>query len=103
MKRIKKVAPKPRPSDWEVSDNLTVNGRLIERGTEITVRDHGGQRRRVRFLELVQAPAGKWITVSELDKATGKSRATRSFSLDRILTVHRKTKMAPRPKKGRKG
>lgn len=102
MIRRRKTPPKPRPADWEIESSMTVNGRQVEKGTEISVRDHGGRKRRVRFIEHVTAPAGEWITVSEIDKATGKSRSTRSFDPSRIVTVHRITKSAPRPKKGKK-
>jgi len=108
MKRIKKTPPKPRPASWEASTTMEHNGRKIERGMEITVLDHRRldrdrpQRLRVRFIEHVKAPSGEWITVSEIDKATGKSRSTRSFDPSRIATVHRIKKSAPRPKKGRK-
>ena len=96
------MAPKSRPSSWEASSTMAVNGRKVERGTEISVRDHGGRKRRVRFIEHVIAPAGEWITVTEMEPGTGKHRSTRSFDPSRIVTVHTKKKVAPRPRKGKR-
>ena len=99
MRRRKSVPPKPRPSSWVVETTGERNGRSFSRGDEITVRDHNGRKRRVRFIEAVTAPAGEWITVAEIE-ATGKCRAVRSFAPDRIVTVHRDRRLDKRRRKG---
>ena len=96
MAKRKKTAPKPRPASWQVETEMEVNGRYFGRGDEVTVRDHGGRKRRVRFVEKVTAPSGAWITVMEVDKKTGKGSSTRSFDPSRIVTVHRDRRLDPR-------
>lgn len=91
----KKVTPIPDLRDeqgWQRESVTKLNGRNVEPGTELSVR---GIRGRVRFIELVHAPAGSWVTVSE-----PKQNNYRSVHLDAVKTVH--TKKKARPKKGRR-
>ena len=98
MRRRKPTPPKSRPSSWDVRAEGERAGRSFSRGDEITVRDHKGRKRRVRFIEAVTAPAGEWITVAEIE-ADGKCRAVRSFAPDRIVTVHRDRRLDKRRRK----
>ena len=96
------MAPKPRPSSWEASTSEKVNGRLLNRGTEISIRDHDGRKIRARFIEWIRTPEkGEWITVAQIDKS-GTHIATRSFDPSRIEVVHAKKRVATRPRKGMK-
>jgi len=77
-------------ADWERSAEITVNGRRVVSGTELSIRGVPG---RYRFVEHVRTPPGaEWIT------CLGKARAGepvhfRSFHPDRVKTVHRVTKL----------
>lgn len=102
MTKRKTTPPKPRPVSWDVETVIQVNGREVRPGTEITFQDYGGQRRRARFVERVSTPGGSWVTAIELDR-DGAGRSWRSFSEEKIRTVHRKSKgQKARPKKGRR-
>ena len=100
MIRRRKTEPKPRPSFWIASDEYVANGRNLARGTEVTVRDHHGQRRRCRFIEHVtnEKTGTEWVTLTELTP-DGKHRSTRSFAPDRILVVHTKKRLPPLTRK----
>lgn len=100
-KRMKATPPKPRSGGWEVVTETKINGRHVTKGTELTIRDHHGRNIRARFIEHVTSDSGAtWITVAEIERKSGTYRSTRSFSLDKVKTVHTKTTQ-PRPK-GRK-
>lgn len=77
--------PAPRPADWVESDEVTINGRTVTPGTELSIR---GERGRFRFLRHVARPgrAVEWIDVWGGPKG---SEHLRSFRPDRVRTVHR--------------
>jgi hypothetical protein len=77
--------PLPRPPDWEESDVVTINGRTVGRGTELSIR---GERGRFRFLKRVTRPERgvEWLDV------WGGPRhyeSLRSFYPERVKRVHR--------------
>lgn len=82
MKTTRKTPPPETPFHrWFV---LTVNGRKVEPGTEVTIHGHG----RMRFVcgvTNVQTGA-EWIDVMD------KNRQIRSFHIDQIKRVHYKNK-----------
>lgn len=87
----------PRPNDnWVITEEITVNGRKVVKGTELTIE---GERGRYLFIKHVYNPStdSAWIDVVG-GSSTAASRH-RSFRQDRIKTVHWKNK-ARRPRKG---
>ena len=96
MRRRDKVAPKARPESWITSHEIQVSGRWVRRGDEITVRDHDGRRRRVRFVEHVintaLEGANEWVTVAEPMEKGSRNTTVRSFDPSRIMRVHIKKK-----------
>lgn len=92
MIRRRTVPPKPVPDHWVKEDGMKINGRLLSRGTEVSIRDHDGRKIRARFLEHVQAGPHEWITVSEIVRSTGEYVKVRSFTPDKVETVHTKRK-----------
>lgn len=65
---------------YERSDELTLNGRHITKGTELSIT---GLRGRFPFVQHVRCNDTEWIDVLG-------PHGIRSFYLDRIKTVHRK-------------
>jgi len=94
MRRRKKAEPKPRPESWIVERDTKLNGRHVEPGTELTIRDHSGRKIRTKFVELVHNDSigESWMTVTEIDRRSGDSLRVRSFDIGRVLTVHMKRK-----------
>lgn len=94
MPRKKAAAVNPSPHvpaelDWIISEELTVNGRSVVAGTELSISGEGGTR--FVFVRHVARPDGReWIDVLETYKGT--PQAYRSFRPERIKTVHRLTK-----------
>jgi hypothetical protein len=77
----------PGPIDqWEVATELQINGRNVEKGTELKIK---GERGRFRFVKHVVAPSGEWIDVWGGPKG---SESLRSFRLERVSRVHYKNK-----------
>ena len=79
-----------RPNDhWVISDEITVNGRKVVRGTELSIT---GERGRYRFLKHVYNPKtdSSWIDV--VGGSNTAASQHRSFRQDRIKTVHWKNK-----------
>ena len=89
-----KRAYKPGPgltAEWTRTSEFSANGRNIERGTELSIKGESG---RFRFIEHVRTPDGsEWITVYGGDSNLKGVRSWRSFSPDRIRTVHWKEKI----------
>jgi hypothetical protein len=85
MIRRRAAKPKERPAAWNIHTSTQINGRNVERGTELSIK---GERGRFHFYELVEAPSGSWVTVYAVDGGGG----ARSFSPDRVKTVHIKKK-----------
>ena len=61
-----------------------VNGRHLERGTEVSI---SGERGRFRFFQAVSSGKSEWIDVID------KDRKVRSFYPDRVKRVHYKKKL----------
>ena len=81
MTARKPAAAKPWPDGWTVSYEITVNGRHVEPGTELTLIGGGG---RYRFEKHVRTAADAvWID------AMGPTGRFRSFRPDQVDTVHR--------------
>jgi hypothetical protein len=65
---------------------MTVNGRLVEVGTELKI---DGEPGRFLFVKHVRRPCGiEWVDVIHTDRQ-GASTGYRSFRPSRIKTVHR--------------
>ena len=82
-----------RPNDhWVISEEITVNGRKVVRGTELSIT---GERGRYRFLKHVYNPKtdSSWIDV--VGGSNTAASQHRSFRQDRIKTVHWKNKARP--------
>jgi hypothetical protein len=80
----------PQPSKFTRSYDLTVNGRHIGPGTELSFRVERG---RFRFLALVtnEETGAQWV-----DVACPKTRQVRSFHVTDIKRVHYKSKLRGR-------
>lgn len=66
------------PSGWELTDEITVNGRRVTPGTELTVR---GIRGRASFIRHVRTATAEWVDVST-------ARGPRAIHPVNIKTVH---------------
>lgn len=66
--------------NWIVSEECRINNKIVTPGTELSIR---GERGRFKFLKHVINSDYEWIDVLS---ATGQFR---SFSLDKVKTVHR--------------
>lgn len=78
-------------SHWVINEEWTAHGRKLVKGTELSIR---GERGRFQFIRHVYNPR---IDVEWVDVVGGSKGAKqfRSFSADRIKTVHWKTKIRP--------
>lgn len=65
---------------WIVSEECRINNKIVTPGTELSIR---GERGRFKFLKHVINSEHEWIDVLS---TTGQFR---SFSLDKVKTVHR--------------
>jgi hypothetical protein len=91
MGRKKQTVKESNPSeDWVISESILVNGRHVDAGTELTIKDERG---RFKFVRHVYNPRldVEWVDV--VGGAKG-ARQYRSFRQDRIKRVHYKNKMA---------
>jgi hypothetical protein len=70
--------------DWVVSEECRINNKNVVVGTELSIR---GERGRFKFIKHVVNGDHEWIEV------LGAGQQFRSFSPDRVKTVHRITKM----------
>jgi hypothetical protein len=79
--------------DWVISHEMTINGRTVEIGTELSIKGEPG---RFRFLKHIKTPTSEWI-----DVIGGKQQYQRfrSFRTDSVRTVHRLNRI--RPAKGK--
>lgn len=75
--------------DWVVSHEMTINGRMVVIGTELSIKEESG---RFRFLKHVKTPNAEWI-----DVFGGKERHQRfrSFRVSAVRTVHRLNRTRP--------
>jgi hypothetical protein len=78
----KKTEPPPPPEGWTIDTEISINGRNVSPGTELSIR---GVRGRVRFMRRVTTPTACWIDVVTPDP----HKILRSFTVDRVKTVHR--------------
>lgn len=84
MTKRKNTIVATNPNNWIIVEHATINGRKIERGTEVSIKGESG---RFRFIQHVTNQNGvQWI-----DVVGGKKNyeMSRSFRLDRVKTVHR--------------
>ena len=93
MGRRKKVDIKENdPSEnWVITESMVVNGRHVEKGTEISIKDERG---RYQFVRHVYNPR---VDVEWIDVVGGRKgvKEFRSFRPDRVKRVHWKNKMRP--------
>lgn len=64
-------------------DNITIHGRHVERGTELSIRGNG----RMKFLYMVKNGNREWIDLID------RHRKFRSFRIDDVKRVHIKSKL----------
>ena len=85
-KNKKASVASPRPNDgWDYITEMQINGRNVIKGTELKI---SGERGRFRFMNYTKTDKGsEWITVWGGPKGM---ECTRSFTLDRVKTVHSK-------------
>lgn len=85
MGRRKKGEKKDDPTkDWEITQELQINGRYVEPGTELKIK---GERGRFRFIKHVLTSTSEWIDVWG---GTKNSQQWRSFHTDQVQRVHYK-------------
>lgn len=93
MGRSKKVTVKENnPSEnWVITESMIVNGRHVEKGTEISIKEERG---RFQFVRHVYNPK---IDVEWIDVVGGRKGVSeyRSFRPERIRRVHWKSTMRP--------
>lgn len=81
-----KVETPAANSHWVVSSEMTINGRNVVRGTELSIQ---GERGRFRFVKHVVNGDIEWIDVVD------KFKAIRSFRPENVKRVHYKNKIRP--------
>lgn len=86
MSRKRKEKRDDPSKSWEITTEIQVNGRLVQKGTELKIR---GERGRFRFIQHVKTETADWIDVWG---GTNNHEQTRSFRLEQIKTVHYKNK-----------
>ena len=74
------------PEDWTVSDEIKVNGRIVNEGTEFSIQGESG-----RFICLRHVKTSKTEWIDWVGGAKGY-KMMRSFAVDRVKTVHYKNK-----------
>jgi len=85
MGRRKKSEKKDDPTkDWEVTQEIQINGRYVEPGTELKIK---GERGRFRFIKHVLTSTAEWIDVWGGPK---NAQQWRSFRTDKVQRVHYK-------------
>ena len=83
----------PRPNDhWVITEEITVNGRKVVRGTELSIT---GERGRYKFLKHVYNPKTDSAWIDVVGGSNTAASQHRSFRQDRIKTVHWKNKARP--------
>jgi hypothetical protein len=91
MGRRKKVKPTTADihPDWVISNEITVNGRAVGIGTELSIKGEPG---RFRFIQHIQTPTAEWIDVIG---GKPKYERQRSFRSTAVKTVHRLNRVRP--------
>lgn len=82
MSRKKKVTIPRLIPNWKVFDEVKVNGRILTKNTEFSVK---GERGRFRFTQYVVSEKSEWIDCIGGSKGYEKMR---SFSPDSVRRVH---------------
>lgn len=83
MKKRSKNTQSNLPAGWVENKKITINGRSVEVGTELSIRGESG---RFRFVNHMVTPKHEWIDVIGGKKGYEKFR---SFRIDSVRTVHR--------------
>lgn len=78
----------PLPEAWMVDDHITINGRHVYRGTELSIKDEPGRFRFIKYVYNTEADC-EWIDVVGGRKGVSTFRA---FRPERVKTVHWKNK-----------
>jgi hypothetical protein len=81
----RRKAPLLLPPDWIHHDEAIVNGRTLDRGAEVSIR---GERGRFRFLRAIERPE-RGLYWLEFWGGPKGAEQWRSFTPDRVKTVHR--------------
>ena len=90
MRRRKSRVETPNASaHWVISEEISIHGRNVSRGTELSIK---GQRGRFKFIKHVVNGDIEWIDVID------KFRAFRSFRTEEVKRVHYKNKIRPAKK-----
>lgn len=91
MGRRKKVKPTTAEihPDWVISNEITINGRLVGVGTELSIKGEPG---RFRFQQHIKTPKAEWIDVIG---GRPKYERFRSFRVEAVKTVHRLNRVRP--------
>ena len=85
MGRRRKVEKRDNPSkDWVINEEMQVNGRHIQKGTELKIEGEWG---RFRFIKHVVTPTAEWVDVWGGIKHREQMR---SFRVEQIKRVHYK-------------
>jgi hypothetical protein len=81
----RKASPKALPPDWIERTEARIHGRIVEPGTELSIR---GERGRFRFLKHVERPERgiEWLDVWGGPR---KCEQWRSFHPSQVRRVHR--------------
>lgn len=86
VRKQKKTTPRLDEA-WVVTTDIQINGRHVSPGTELKI---SGERGRFRFIKHVVTDKGvEWIDVWGGNKG---GETWRSFTIDRVKTVHYKNK-----------
>lgn len=72
----------PPPDGWVIETEVSINGRRVTPGTELSIT---GVRGRFRFIRQVTTPSTCWLDVI----APEPHKMQRSFHPDKVKTVHR--------------
>lgn len=89
MPRKKRTLPEHVRADrhWIVTDEIKVNGRVVNRDTEVKIKGEGSTRFAFRRHVLNPANGAEWVDV--MGGSNNSPETIRSFRPDRITTVHR--------------
>ena len=86
-RRKKQVERENIHPEWEISETIKVNGRIVEKGTELSIQ---GQSGRFLFLKHVKTPNCEWVDV--IGGKNDRYKQFRAFRPEQIKRVHWKNK-----------
>lgn len=99
MGRRKKQNERENPHpDWIKSETIKINGRIVEKGTELSIQGESG---RFRFLAHIITPTCEWIDV--IGGKSERYKQFRAFRPERVKRVHWKNKTRENSTKTPKG